>query len=388
MLALAAICTAVLALGAQASAAGPVTSVLAAAGATATEQLDTVAHNATTPLPSPTTLPAAVHVSASAAQSAGAVAPAIAGAAEAVRSTSETTEHLPAGDSAGQRSAHGGASSGPQPSSPPSLLAAAAKRVEHVAASPMPAAGEHTAIVPVARRIVSSRVERVAGTLTDAVRHAPATRALAGHASHIAGALLGTVAVAATSAGHTLAAIRVSTAAPGQPRSTLATDPFTPTTAAGGPSPAHPSVDPTVLVAQLATIAPAQAAPSSVDLLFTQPLQRGTTQRGAATDTRSGAHGALATTSPATNEPPLRASSHAIAPAAASSPLGAAIPAPSTGGFAPASSAGVGGGVSAATFLALAALLLLAAPRLMRRLRRNAAPWRLAQFSLIPARPG
>ncbi|HEY5389410.1 MAG TPA: hypothetical protein VIJ83_02550 [Solirubrobacteraceae bacterium] len=170
-------------------------------------------------------------------------------------------------------------------------------------------------------------------------------------------------------------------------RATLSPNPTTllPAGPGAGAFLAQPSVDRTVLAASVAPISSAQAAPSSVDPTDMPPMQRFTTQREASADARSGAYG---TALPVTSATPLSAISHAKAPVAASPALGAAVPAPSPGGFAPASGASVGVGVSAATFLALAALLLLAAPRALRRLQRAGTSWRLAQFSLIPARPG
>jgi hypothetical protein len=55
-----------------------------------------------------------------------------------------------------------------------------------------------------------------------------------------------------------------------------------------------------------------------------------------------------------------------------------------------ASGAAVGGasGVAPSAFLSLAGLLLLAAPRAMRRLRLSSRPWLTACFVLIPERPG
>jgi hypothetical protein len=63
------------------------------------------------------------------------------------------------------------------------------------------------------------------------------------------------------------------------------------------------------------------------------------------------------------------------------------IPGPAPGG---ASGAAVGGagGVAPSAFLSLAGLLLLAAPRAMRRLRLSSRPWLTACFVLIPERPG
>jgi hypothetical protein len=60
-------------------------------------------------------------------------------------------------------------------------------------------------------------------------------------------------------------------------------------------------------------------------------------------------------------------------------------PAPS--GAAGASAVG-GSGVAPSAFLTLAGLLLLAAPRAMRRLRLSCQSWRTAFFVLIPERPG
>jgi hypothetical protein len=67
-------------------------------------------------------------------------------------------------------------------------------------------------------------------------------------------------------------------------------------------------------------------------------------------------------------------------------------PASPTPGPAPsgASGAAVGGasGIAPSAFLSLAGLLLLAAPRAMRRLRLSSRPWLTACFVLIPERPG
>jgi hypothetical protein len=69
--------------------------------------------------------------------------------------------------------------------------------------------------------------------------------------------------------------------------------------------------------------------------------------------------------------------SHPVMPAPAPAPSGA------VGG-----SAGGGSGVSPAGFFTLAGLLLLAAPRALRRLRLSCQTWRTAFFVLIPERPG
>ena len=60
----------------------------------------------------------------------------------------------------------------------------------------------------------------------------------------------------------------------------------------------------------------------------------------------------------------------------------------------PAPSGAVGGsatgaaGIALSGFFTLAGLLLLAAPRALRRLRLSCRPWRAAFFVLIPERPG
>jgi translation initiation factor IF-2 len=72
-----------------------------------------------------------------------------------------------------------------------------------------------------------------------------------------------------------------------------------------------------------------------------------------------------------------------------SAPLGSSTPGPQPGGSSGGASAGGGGGgLATSGFLSLAGLLLLAAPRAMRRLRLLCQPWRTACFALIPERPG
>jgi len=64
-------------------------------------------------------------------------------------------------------------------------------------------------------------------------------------------------------------------------------------------------------------------------------------------------------------------------------------PGPAPGGASGGVAAGGGaGGIGLSGFLAFAALLGLAAPRAMRRLRLACLPWRTAFFVLIPERPG
>jgi hypothetical protein len=63
-------------------------------------------------------------------------------------------------------------------------------------------------------------------------------------------------------------------------------------------------------------------------------------------------------------------------------------PGPAPGGAAGGIAAGGSGGVGLAGFLTLAGLLLLAAPRALRRLRLSCRPWLTAFFVLIPERPG
>ncbi|MHB8233391.1 MAG: hypothetical protein ACYDHT_01925 [Solirubrobacteraceae bacterium] len=63
-------------------------------------------------------------------------------------------------------------------------------------------------------------------------------------------------------------------------------------------------------------------------------------------------------------------------------------PGPAPSGAAGAGVGGGGGGVAPSAFLSLAGLLLLAAPRAMRRLRLSCRPLLTACFVLIPERPG
>lgn len=70
----------------------------------------------------------------------------------------------------------------------------------------------------------------------------------------------------------------------------------------------------------------------------------------------------------------------------ASLPVSPAHAPPSPGGVSPATAVGAGGGIAVA--LALAALLLLAAPHAMRRLRLAAESWLRAPLLLIADRPG
>jgi hypothetical protein len=71
-----------------------------------------------------------------------------------------------------------------------------------------------------------------------------------------------------------------------------------------------------------------------------------------------------------------------------STPSGSSTTGPQPGGSSGGASAGGGGGLAQSGFLTLAGLLLLAAPRAMRRLRLLCRPWRIACFTLIPERPG
>lgn len=376
-------CSTVLVVSAQASAADPVTGVLDAVGATATQQLDTVARD--TSAISPPAAPSAVaQVGASAAQGVAAIPQAVESVGDAVRSNASSLAESSRAGGPGE----GSSSNGRQPSPPPSLRATAS-RAEHAVESQTPAHETHAAIVPVAHRIVSSRVDRVTRTLAHAVRRAPAARSLAGRASSVAGTLLGVVTNVAAGARDTLTTVPVPAVA-SLLRATFPPNPFTllPATRGAGASPTRPSIDPTVLATSLAAIGSAQATPASVDALDAQPVQQLASDREAAADARGDVHGPYETTSLATSAAPSRVASPASASVVASPAPSRPVPAPSPGGFSPASSASAGGGVSAATFLALAALLLLAAPRTLRRLQRAGTSWRLAQFSLIPARPG
>jgi hypothetical protein len=63
-------------------------------------------------------------------------------------------------------------------------------------------------------------------------------------------------------------------------------------------------------------------------------------------------------------------------------------PGPAPGGASGGVAAGGAGSVGLSGFLTLAGLLLLAAPRALRRLRLSCSPWLTAFFVLIPERPG
>jgi hypothetical protein len=388
LLALTAACSTMLAVAAQTSVANPVTGVLGAVRATATQQLDSVAHDATAITP-PAPPPAGAQVAANAAQSVAAVPQPVAGAGEVVRSNASSLAESSRAGGPGE----GSGSSDAGKSSSPSSLIAAATRAGRVVASPTPARGEHAAIVTGARRIVSSRIDRAASTLAYAEQRTPTARALAGRASHVAGALLGAVANVATSARDTLAAVPVPVPAVASLlRATLPSTLFTllptPVGAGAGTSVAQQGANATAFATSLASIGPAQAAPSTADSLGARRVQQLATNREATTNPRATMHAPREATPLTTSATPASVASLAKAPVAASPARSQSVPAPSPGGFSPASSASVGGGVSAATFVALAALLLLAAPRALRRLQRTDTSWRLAQFSLIPARPG
>jgi hypothetical protein len=392
LLALVAVCSAMLAAAAQASAADPVSGVLDAVGTTATQQLDAVTHSATSATV-PVTPPVAVaQVPANPGQGV-AVLQAVAGAAPAVGASAGGHSEPSRSGAPGESSARSEPSEARRPSSPASLLTVATRAGRVVAAptpTPTPTPDEHAAVVSAASRIVSSRIDHVTSTLVGAARRTPAATTLADRTSRVAGALLG--ADVATSTRDTLAAIRV----PGVASRLQAALPPNPTTllpaaAGAGTSVAQPSFGPTALAASLATIGSAKAAPPfSAAPLGAQAVQQLTPQRQASAEPRGGVRGPRDTTMPSMSATPPSNTSLAKARAAvgADPEAGQAVPAPSPGGFAPASSASVAGGLSAATFLALAALLLLGAPRAVRRLRRTGASWRLAQFSLIPARPG
>jgi hypothetical protein len=380
------VCSAMLALGAQTSAADPVSGVLGAVSATATQQLDAVAHDATTAVPLPANPPAAVsQVSADAAQSVAAVPQAVAGAEDAVRSSVGGSAESTRSSDPGESGAHDESSGRRGASSPPLIIAAATERVGRAVASPPPAPGERAAIAPATRRIISSRIERVAETLTDTARHAPVTRALAAHASRIAGALLSAVADLAANARDTLTVLPVPVVA-SLSQASLTPNPLS---AGAGAFAAQPSIDRPALAASIGAAVSTQAALSSVDPFVVPLLQRSATRQQQVPPAAHGGVGeASRASSRVTSWAVAHAASYARTSVAASRAQGEAVPAPSPGGFSPASSASVAGGLSAATSLALVALLLLAAPRALRRLRPAPASRRLTQFALIPARPG
>jgi hypothetical protein len=72
---------------------------------------------------------------------------------------------------------------------------------------------------------------------------------------------------------------------------------------------------------------------------------------------------------------------------AAGTPPVSPAPGPAPSGVSGGSAAGVSG-IAFSGFVALVGLLLLGAPRAMRRLRLSCQPWLTAYFVLIPERPG
>jgi hypothetical protein len=72
--------------------------------------------------------------------------------------------------------------------------------------------------------------------------------------------------------------------------------------------------------------------------------------------------------------------------AVSSPPIGSA-PGPAPGGAAGAATGASGGTAPLSTFLTLAGLLLLGAPRVLRRLRLSCEPWLAGCFVLVPERP-
>jgi hypothetical protein len=373
-----------------------VSGVLDVAGATATQQLAAVTHDATTAVSLPA-MPqaAAAQVPASAAQSVATAPQAVAAVADVARPSANAANERPL-DGDGAPVATGGrdGSAGRPPPPPPAGLPTLTKHAPGLLAKAT-TPGERAAIVPAVRRTVSSRIERLGHTLEATAREVPTARELAGRAPRIARALLGTVDVADVAAGarDTLAALPVPDAASLAPASSTP-DPST-LLAAGTAFAVQSGIAPFAAAAGLVAIGSVNAVSPGVSPLGLPPAQLLTLARDASGNPlRSGSplRGApqnrdiaLAATSAA----PPNATSLAKAPGATPAP-GEAVPArsPFPGGFSPTSSAGAAGGLSAMTALALAALLLLAAPRAMRRLRRAGASWRLAPFALIPARPG
>lgn len=383
----------VLTLTAQASASGPMAGALGALGATATQQLAAVAHDAPpVPLPAPASpaTPAANDV----AQAADPVPQALTTTTATVRaSASDVAERARVGrpSESGARSESTDGQSG-SPSEPG--LAAVAERAGRVTPSVGPTSTEPARIVPLrtvttAHEIVSPAAERVAKRLEHTVQGAPVARHLGERASRVAGALIGTVVSFAKAARSALSALpSLGKASPLQP--TIASP------ALPGPELTHaattanqPSNGQTPLATSTtaAGLAPATAAtPIATGAIRAVPAQAVTSRRQAppkghaAARARHSAKPSLA--SRGAQPAPTRAK-----PALTSSAL-ALPPTPSPGGVSPAGGAGVSAGLSASTLLALAALLLLAGPRAMRRLRLAAGSRRPAQFVLIPERPG
>jgi hypothetical protein len=378
----------VLALTAQASASGPIAGALGALGATATQQLGAVTHDApAVPLPAPAAPapPAANDVT----QAADAVPQALATTAATVRaSASDVAERARASrpSESAARSETSDSQSGP-PSDPG--LAAVAERAGRVTPSTVPASAAPARVVPArivatAHEIVSPAAERVARRLEHTVQGAPVARHLGERATRVAGALIGTVVGIAHAAHDALSALpslgTVSSLQPtiappalSEPRATRSTTTSQPPE---GQTPRATSMT-------AAGLAPAiAAAPIAPGAEHAVPVQAFTSRREAPPNAqaRHSAKPSLASrgAQPGTARAKPRLTSGALAPS----------PTPSPGGVSPASGAGASGGLSASTLLAFAALLLLAGPRAMRRLRLAAGSRRAAQFVLIPERPG
>jgi hypothetical protein len=385
--------TGVLTLTAQASATGPVAGALGALGATATQQLAAVAHDApAVPLPTPASpvTPAANDGT----QAADAVPQALATTTTTIgASASDVAERARTGRPS-ESGAHSESSDGQSglPSEPGS--AAVAERARRVTSGAGPTSTEPARVVPVrivttAHEIVSPAAERVAKRLEHTAQGAPVARHLGERATRVAGALIGTVVSVTKAARSALSALpSLGTASPLQP--TIASP------ALPGPGLAHattttsqPSARPTPLVTSstAAGLAPATAvALIATGAVHIAPVQAFTSPRQAPPNAHAAAqarHSAKPSLASRSAQPGTVRAKPALTPSAL-----APSPTPSPGGVSPAGGAGAAGGLSASTLLALAALLLLAGPRAMRRLRLAAGSRRPAQFVLIPERPG
>jgi hypothetical protein len=387
---LTAIVAALLVLPVQASAASAVTGTIEALGATAQQQLAAVAQDTAAAVPLPQPSVPAVSVTKDVAPTVDAVPPqTVAKAVTDVASSANVgSERSGAGELA-ETARSGPSDANSRVTAAPVL--AATERAER-APSGRPSPTDPTRILDVTREIVAAHAKPLARSLahtTQALQRTPAARDLGRGASHIAGALRGTVAGVATVAHESILIMPIAGVPPllQTPQASLTSMwpsggsmttsgvPLSPSAAQ-----ASPATDDGTIGSTVAATAPVPSAigrppldsatsgsPLSPSMRVRTPMpEPGDTTHFAWPSGSSGPQATMPSAVAATGSPPVQ------------------MP----GGSAPVSGAGAAGGLSGSALLAFAALLLLAAPLAMRRLRLAAGSWRAAQFILIPERPG
>lgn len=400
-LALVAICAGLFALPAQAGAANPVAHALDVLDTTAARQLAPVAKAvADVPLPAP--VAADSTASDAAAQTADAPPQAAAATTTVIHSSAgDAAERERPGEAAQgtSHSTHDEAPRSPAERNLPAPIASTAPLQSANAAPLLASAHAGTPVRPApivaaARAIVPADAKRVTSTLAHATASLPTARDLNARASQIAGALIEAVGGLAQSAQRALAALPAITV-PAIPQTLAAAKatltPTTEITTANLPRSTQLAAASIAVTGAAKSTAPVLAMrsthPSTAlgsemtrNVAHARAMPRGAMPPGPSSDTRASAGlrvAAVAGSAP--GEPrakPLTSS--------AASP---SVPSPSPGGVSPSSGAAIGGS-SLATFLAVLALLLLAGPRSLRRMRLAAVSLRATQFALIPERPG